>query len=233
MAHDAPPLLPVEPAAADALPGAAPRAAASSGSRRPSRTTVVISIAAVVVAALATVGGIVAFRGGGGGDGPQGRRISLPDSAGSYQLIRALPGSSVSALFGDKVSALGPVSQALGTAQIGVYRVSGTASALPTLIFFGFNRADSAPIARLLSGGTPAQVTTELLSHSVAAPPRGFAPGPLGGSLQCTQASSSGTPFTPCAWADGSTVALVLRVGTVDVTNAADVARGFRAAAER
>lgn len=229
MAHDAPPL-PADPAAADAPPGTPPRAAPS-GSRRPSRTSVLISIAAVVVAALATVGGIVAF--GGGGDGPPGPRITLPDSAGGYQLIRALPGSSVSALFGDKVSALGPVSQALGTAQIGVYRANGTASALPTLIFLGFNRADSAPVARLLTGGTPVQVTTELLSHSVAVPPRAFAPGPLGGSLQCAQASSSGTPFTPCAWADGSTVALVLRVGTVDVTGAADVAREFRAAAER
>lgn len=220
MVHDAPP------------PLLSPAAPAPVGSRRRSRTVIVVSVVAVVVAALVAVA-VVVFRGDGDGASAQGRRISLPDSAGDYRLIRALPGSSMSALFGDRISALGPVSQALGSAQVGVYRTGGAASALPTLIFFGFNRADSAPIARLLSGGTPAQVTTELLSHSVAVPPRSFPPGPLGGSLQCTQASSAGTPFTPCAWADGSTVALVLRVGTASVTEAAGVARQFRAAAER
>jgi hypothetical protein len=193
-----------------------------------STTATVVAIAAVVVAALAVVAIVVLF--GASGSGPQ-RRLSLPGSAGGYHLVRTVDGQTAEAMLGPAAGSLGPISSALAVAKIGVYG-SGGADALPTVIFLGFNRADSVAIDALMQRRSADQITGELLDGTASAPPRSFDAGPLGGSLKCASAVRGSTAFTPCAWVDASTVGLLLRVGTVEEGAMADLTLNFRAAAE-
>ena len=193
-----------------------------------SATATVVAISAVVVAALAVVAIVVLFRAS--GSGPQ-HRISLPDSAGGYRLVRTVDGQTAEAMLGSAASSLGPISSALAVAKIGLYGTGG-ADALPTVIFLGFNRADSAAIDALMQRRSADQVTGELLDGTASAPPRSFDTGPLGGSLKCASAARGATSFTPCAWVDASTIGLLLRVGTVDEGAMADLTLSFRTAAE-
>lgn len=164
------------------------------------------------------------------GGGRPDRRVAVPSSAGSYRLIRSMGGGQVRALLGNQLGSLGPISQALDTARIGVY---GTGqNPLPTVVFLGFNRADSGAIESLLSGSSPQLVAHELLAEAGSGASQTFATGPFGGSLQCAQASKDGTAYTPCVWVDRTTLALVLRVGDTDLGAAAGITRQFRAAAE-
>jgi hypothetical protein len=193
-------------------------------------TAMIVAIAAVVVAALVVVGLVVVFRASGGHE--PARRVSLPDSAGNYQLIRSVDGKTAAAMLGSQLGSLGAISDAISTAQIGVYGTGSGPTALPTVVFLGFNRADSSAIDGLIASGSAATVARDVLGDAGSGAASPFDPGPFGGALDCAQASRNGTAYTPCVWVDRSTLALVLRIGDIDTGSAAGTTREFRAAAE-
>lgn len=204
---------------------------AQPGGTRPLSTTgTIIAIAAVVVAALVVVGLVVLVRTNGGHE--PARRVSLPDSAGDYQLIRSVDGKTAAAMLGSQLGSLGSISDAISTAQIGVYGTGGGPTALPTVVFLGFNRADSSTIGDLLASGSATNVARDVLGGAGSEAPSSFDPGPFGGALDCARARRNATAYTPCVWVDRSTLALVLRIGDVDTGTAAEMTRQFRAAAE-
>jgi hypothetical protein len=187
----------------------------------------------VTAATLATVliafGLVAMFRASGGGHHPD-PRLSLPTVAGRYQLINALDGATVRRELGPTLGALGPVQDALNSAQMGVYGVG--ADGLAVIVFLGFNGADSASVRHLLTGTNPAGVVAQLMSGAAAGSTTSIAPGPFGGALSCAPAQQGGTPFTACAWADHATLALVLRIGRVSAADVGADTQVFRAAAE-
>jgi hypothetical protein len=183
-----------------------------------------------VVAALVAVGLVVVFRASGGHE--PARRVSLPDSAGNYQLIRSVDGKTAASMLGSQLGSLGAISDAISTAQIGVYGTGTGPTALPPVVFLGFTRADSSAIGGLIASGSSAKVARDGLGGAGSSETSAFDPGPFGGALDCAQASRNGTAYTPCVWVDRSTLALVLRIGDVDTRTAAGMTREFRAAAE-
>jgi hypothetical protein len=201
------------------------------GGRPLSRTGTVVAIAAVTVAALVVVGLLLLFRASGGQE--PAHRVSLPDSAGDYQLIRSVDGRTAAAMLGSQLGSLGAISEAISTAAIGVYGTGGGPTALPTVVFLGFNRADSHTIDVLLASGSAGDVARKVLGGAGSATPSAFDPGPFGGALECAQAHRNATAYTPCVWVDRSTLALVLRIGKIDTGVAAGITREFRAAAEQ
>ena len=192
-----------------------------------------ITLAATTIAAIALVAIVGLFRASSLSDdgAHQPRTLSLPATAGELTLIRTVDAATVRSLLGRQIGSLGLVEDALDTAKIGVYGQSATAP--PTVIFVGFDAASSPTIADLLHGRSPAAVVDQVLGGtSGAAPATSMSPGQLGGSLKCANADRDGTLFTPCAWADADTVAVVMRVGTVDLADVAATTRDLRAAAE-
>ena len=135
-------------------------------------------------------------------------------------------------MLGSQLGSLGAISDAISTAQIGVYGTGGGPTALPTVVFLGFNRADSSAIDSLIASGSATKVARDVLGGAGSDTPSSFDPGPYGGALDCAQARRNATAYTPCVWVDGSTLALVLRIGDVDTGIAAGMTREFRAAAE-
>jgi hypothetical protein len=195
-----------------------------------SMTGTIVAIAAIVVAALVVVGLVVVFRASGGHEPT--RRVSLPDAAGDYQLIRSVDGRTAASMLGSQLGSLGAISDAMSSAQIGVYGTGSGPTALPTVVFLGFNRSDSSAIDSLIGSGSAAKVAREVLGGASSVSASSFDPGPYGGALDCTQARRNATAYTPCVWVDGSTLALVLRIGDIDTGIAAGMTREFRAAAE-
>lgn len=185
----------------------------------------------MVIAAVATLtliaAGLIAFVWANGPSPRTQRMISLPTSAGAYELIRPIDPASVQATFGNQ---LGPLSAALSSAQVGVYGLGP--AAVSTLVFIGFNAADSADISSLLSSTSSDQVVDQVMTEAGATGGRLIGPGPLGGALECAASAQSGTPLTACAWADRDTLALLVQVGHVDIDTAGALALQFRAAAE-
>lgn len=194
----------------------------------------IIALAATTIAAIALVAIVGLFRASSlsGTDGAhQPRTLSLPDRAGDYVLQRSIDPSMVRSMLGSQVGSLGPVQDALDSAKIGVYGDSPTAP--PTVIFVGFAAADSRTIADLLGSNKPSAAVDHVLAGTTGGgSATSLEPGPLGGVLKCENAERNGTLFTPCAWADQDTIAVVMRVGTVDLDDAADITRELRAAAE-
>ena len=190
----------------------------------------VVGVGAVLAAAALVVGLVLIFRASGGHE--PDRRVSLPNSAGDYQLIRSIGGPSVVAMLGNQLATLGPISQALNNAQVGVYGIGSSPDTLPTVVFLGFNRADSRAVDDLLGSGSADRVAGQVLTGAGAGESSGFDTGPMGGALRCAAAHSNTTVYTPCVWVDHSTLGVVLRVGNVDLGDAAGVTLQFRAAAE-
>jgi hypothetical protein len=183
---------------------------------------------AVVVVGVVLAWALVMLTRVGAQDGTQ-TRVSLPDVAGDYQLVRAVDGHAVAGILARQLGSLGALDAALSTAQVGVYRLGPTG---PTnLVFLGFNAADSTQIDDLLNGSSAQEITDQVMVGAGASSPASLDPGPFGGALQCA-AGGPGQPYTPCVWADRSTLGLVLQVGAVDVSRAGDTTRVFRAAAE-
>ena len=194
----------------------------------------VVALAATTIAAIALVAIVGLFRAGnlsGSGGAHQPRTLSLPDRAGDYVLLRAIDPSTVRSMLGSQVGSLGLVQDALDSAKIGVYGDAPTAP--PTVIFVGFAAADSRTIADLLDQQSPGAAVDQVLAGTAGGgAATSLEPGPLGGALKCENAQRNGTLFTPCAWADQDTLAVVMRVGTVTLDDAADITRELRAAAE-
>lgn len=192
----------------------------------------IVALAAAAIAAMALVAIVGLFRASNlPGETHRPRTLTLPDRAGSYVLLRSVDPAMVRNMLGTQVGALGPVQQALSSAQIGVYGDSPTAP--PTVIFVGFAGADSSTIADLLSTNDSATAVDQVLAGTTGGSPgTSTDPGPMGGTLKCANAERNGTAFTPCAWADADTLAVVMRVGTVSLNDAADITRTLRAAAE-
>ena len=207
--------------------GAAPPDA---GPPRPSWQVVVLAAAAIAAMALVAIVGL--FRAGHLAAQPRRpHTLTLPDRAGSYVLLRSIDPAMVRNMLGSQVGSLGPVQDALASAQIGVYGDSPTAA--PTVIFVGFAGADSTTIADLLSANGASTAVDQVLTGTTGGSPgTSVDPGPMGGALKCANAERNGTAFTPCAWADADTLAVVMRVGTVSLNDAADITRTLRAAAE-
>jgi hypothetical protein len=193
------------------------------------RTPWALIVGAAVVTAAVLVWALVLLADA-GSDRAQRTRVSLPAVSGRYQLVQAVDGATVAAMVQRQLGSLGPVQGAVDAAQVGIYRL-GT-DGPTTLVFLGFNAADSAQIDRLLGSGSYAQVAAQVLSGVGGGSPAGMQAGPFGGALQCAQAVKNAQPLTPCAWADRSTLGLVLQIGTVDLANAGATARSFRSAAE-
>ncbi len=229
MNYEPPPAFAPPQDRAGPLPGApAPAAPAGPGNQAPSLATTLVAAAAVTGAAVLVIALVLIFSTSGGHQ--QDRRVTLPSSAGKFQLVRSIGSSEIETMLGNQLGSLGPLTHALGTAQVGVYGEGP--SALPTIVFLGFNRSDSSAVDSMLRNASPKQLAYDLLSGAGASRPETFDPGPFGGSLRCAQATKGGTAYTPCVWVDHSTLAMVLQVGDVQVGSAAGVARQFRDAAE-
>jgi len=189
-----------------------------------------IAAAAVLVAAVTVWGLVALMQASDGNRGTAQRRISLPSAVADLQLVRSVSGSTVRALLEQQLGSLGPIDDAMDTAQVGIYRVGSDGPT--TVVFLGFNATDSTQIDALLGSTDANGVVEQIMSGAGARGAARAEPGPLGGALQCAQASKNGQPYTPCVWADRSTLGLVLQIGLVDTARAADTAVQFRAAAE-
>ena len=189
-----------------------------------------IAAVALLVAAVTVWGLVTLMQASGGSRSTPDKRISLPTTVAEYQLVRSVSGPTVRALLEQQLGSLGPIEDAMDTAQVGIYRVGS--DGLTTVVFLGFNAADSTQIDALLGSHDANTVVSQVMSGAGARGAAHAEPGPLGGALQCAQASKNGQPYTPCVWADRSTVGLVLQIGLIGTTRAADTAVQFRAAAE-
>lgn len=191
-----------------------------------------IAAAALLVAAVTVWGLVTLMRASGSSPAAQLKRISLPASVADLQLVRSVSGPTVRALLEQQLGPLGPIEDAMDTAQVGIYRVGSDGPT--TVVFLGFNAADSTRIDALLGSQDADGVIDQVMSGAGAGAGAAahFDPGPLGGALRCAQASKNGQPYTPCVWADRSTLGMVLQIGFVDTTRAANTTTQFRAAAE-
>jgi hypothetical protein len=186
-------------------------------------------VATAVAATALIVAGILAIAGP-GSTTRHARSIRLPDAAGDYQLIRAIDGSTIESVLGTQLGSLGAMQDALDKAKVGVYGVGPAASA--TIVFLGFNASDSSSIDNLLASTDAKSVVSQVMAGTGGNSPTTISPGPLGGALACSQTIADGTSFTPCAWADDDTLAVVMEVGLVDVNDAGATTLLFRSAAE-
>jgi hypothetical protein len=232
--YEPPPPFAPPPARVQPLPGP-PTVAPSPLPVSPQRPSwQIVALAATTIAAIALVAIVGLFRASSlsGSDGAsEPRTLSLPDRAGDYVLLRSIDPATVRSMLGSQVGSLGLVQDALDSAKIGVYGEAPTAP--PTVIFVGFAAADSRTVADLLDHNDAGAAVDQVLAGTTGGgAATSVAPGPLGGALKCENAERNGTLFTPCAWADQDTVAVVMRVGTVSLDDAADITRELRAAAE-
>jgi hypothetical protein len=186
-------------------------------------------VATAVAATALIVAGVLAVAGPGSAT-HHARSIRLPDAAGDYQLIRTIDGSTIESVLGSQLGSLGAMQDALDKAKVGVYGVGPAASA--TIVFLGFNAADSSSIDNLLGSTDAKSVVSQVMAGTGGNSPTAISPGPQGGALACSQTIADGTSFTPCAWADDDTLAVVMEVGLVDVNDAGATTLLFRAAAE-
>jgi len=189
-----------------------------------------IAAAALLVAVVTVWGLVTLMQASGGNRVTPDKRISLPGSVAGLQLVRSVSGPTVRALLEQQLGSLGPIEDAMDTAQVGIYRVGSDGPT--TVVFLGFNAADSTQIDALLGSHDANSVVDQVLSGAGARGATHAEPGPLGGALRCSQASKNGQPYTPCVWADRSTLGLVLQIGLIDTARAADTTVQFRTAAE-
>lgn len=220
---------PLSPEQVHALLSPPPVATAGLPQRDATRTPWALIVAAAVVTVAVLAWALVMLADSGSQQLTRAR-VSLPESVGQYQLVHAVDGRTVAAMLQRQLGSLGPVQDAMDTAQVGIYRI-GT-DGPTTLVFLGFNAADSAQIDDLLSATNKGGVVADVLAGAGGSSPVSVAAGPLGGALQCARAVKNMQPLTPCAWADRSTLGMVLQIGTVDLRDAGRTARSFRSAAE-
>jgi hypothetical protein len=188
-----------------------------------------LAVAGAIATAL-VIAGVIALVGAGSSKPRPQRTISLPDSVGEYRLIRSIDGRTVEAILGSQLGSLGAIQGALDSAKVGVYGLGQNGG--PKIVFLGLAAADNSSIGDLLSSTGSDGVVTQVMSGAGTGVPKTIGPGPLGGALKCSHASENGTSFTPCAWADQDTLALVMQFGLVDVDDAGAVTLQFRSAAE-
>ena len=117
--------------------------------------------------------------------------------------------------------------RALERAKIGVYTNPST----PTepLIFIGFSSADNPSIAPVLQN--PTIVIDGFFIGAGVSSSKPEPPGPLGGTLRCGAHAGSTGPNALCAWADSSTLGMIVAPGKTPA-QLATVMLSFRNLAE-
>ena len=158
---------------------------------------------------------------------PTDRTVALPDSFGSYT-------KTSDARFTQWINAERKnLPSGTSNAPVALYAPPGSS---PALIVVALYSDLSSDVANELERNSPDLEARGFLAGAgvSATGQKSYAPGPLGGALDCGTGYLDAAPFIACAWADSSTTALVLDASPqADIDQVAAVTLQLRAAAEQ
>lgn len=185
-------------------------AGAPASARRGSRRLTLI-VSAAVVAVLVT---IVSVLSSSGTDGA-GRSLTLPDTAGDYNLFETITGSQLMNLAsGGPFATLS--SGDVANARAALY--SRGSSSAPSIVFIGFVAKDSPDIGQELRTQPADEVVDMVLSGAGAGSitPTSVPAGPLGGVMKVAQVAIDSQTATVGVWADNDTLGMVMDFDPTD-----------------
>lgn len=116
------------------------------------------------------------------------------------------------------------------TAKIATYTKKSDPT--QTLIFIGLSSSDNPVIAKELKSSSPSKEADSAFIGLGIGDTKDFSPGPLGGVLRCGTGSMGGASGTACAWADSSTVCMVVLPNSRNAAALAGTTLKLRNAAE-
>ncbi len=136
--------------------------------------------------------------------------LTVPKSVGDYQRLTGNVADRLASSMRRSMAAAGSGKAAAvySKARIAIYSKNGD-PARP-LVFVGLTGDDSPEISSGLKSGSPSQVLDALFLGMNVGNTKDYAAGPLGGLLRCGTGSLSGSDAAACAWADSSTVGMLL-----------------------
>ncbi len=229
-----PPFVPPQPATAPPELSAPMSATESEGHRR--RRRLVIGTAAVVVVGAVVAVVVAAGTGGNESDGTGGGAHTLTLPAAVDGLTREASQTAdrlVEEMRSQMIAAAGDpaYTSVFKRALIGIYKQ--TAGPVGRrLILVGFF-ADQGPDMRDAIAQSPPDVTVDSILLGANVPDsKSYPTGPRGGALHCGTVSTGTVSVPACAWADSSTVAMVLDAVESTADEAAVTTLAIRAVAE-
>lgn len=220
------------------------------GGEPPKKGHTGLIIGLALVAVIVVLGGLAAVIGSSSGDDkPAGasarsatpsaadagvpHTIEAPKTVGGY---RRLTGSVADRLAKTMRKSMseednGKYAALYATAKIAIYAKKSDPT--HTLIFIGLSSSDNPAVAKELKSRSPSEEVDSAFIGVGIGDAKDSPPGPLGGVLRCGTGSMAGTSgVTACAWADSSTMGVVLVPDSRNARALADTTHKLRNAAE-
>jgi hypothetical protein len=158
--------------------------------------------------------------------------IVVPQSVGDY---RRLNGSVADRLASTMRKSMGDsadgYAEVYAKAKIAIYTKNGNTQR--PLIFVGLVGSDSPQLAEELKAQTPSEEVDSTFLGMGISDADDYPAGPLGGALRCGTGPVGGGTAAACAWADSSTVGMLIETGESGVPALAKTTLDLRNAAER
>jgi hypothetical protein len=158
--------------------------------------------------------------------------IVVPKSVGDY---RQMNGSVADRLASTMRKSMGQsadgYAEVYAKAKIAIYTKNGNTQR--PLVFVGLVGDDSPQLAAELKSNSPSKEVDSTFLGMGINNAKDYPAGPLGGALRCGSGSVGAGNATACAWADSSTVGMLIETGGSGVPALAKTTLDLRNAAER
>lgn len=159
--------------------------------------------------------------------------IVTPASVGPYKRLNGSLANRLASTMRKSMGASGDSQYAdvYRTAKIAIYSKDGDTER--PLIFVGLQGSDSPQIAEELKSNSPSQEVDATFLGMGIGDAEDYPAGPLGGALRCGTGAVGAGNAAACAWADSSTVGMVIQTGGNDVKALSKTTLDLRNSAER
>lgn len=164
-------------------------------------------------------------------NGSPGHRLRVPDASGRYTRMTGPDADRLLEQTKDELLSSDPTYRDLfATAKVGIYSRPGLPE--PALVFIGFAGADDWTTQQQLNAQPAALVLDDVFAGAGVTDPTDVDAGPLHGVMRCADELPSRASVDLCAWADRSSLGLVLMGKAPNREPAASIVRQFRGDAE-
>ena len=164
-------------------------------------------------------------------NGSPGHRLRLPDASGSYTRMTGPDADRLLEQARDQLLSSDPtLRDSFANAKIGIYSRPGVSG--PALVFVGFAGAENWITQQQLNAEPSSLVLDEVFEGAGVTDSTDVDAGPLRGAMRCTDEVPGQPVMDLCAWADRSSLGLVMIGKAAAREPAASIALRFRGDAE-